>query len=99
MDLRVSSALPVGKSTSPPTVQDKDARLMQAARELEASFLSEMLKHAGLGKTSSTFGGGVGEEQFSSLLRDAQAREMATSGGIGLAENLFHALKEKIDAQ
>lgn len=69
--------------------------LRQAAQQLEAGFLAEMLKSAGLGKVASSFGGGVGEEQFASFLRQAQAEEMVKSGGIGLAESLYHALKER----
>ncbi|MFW8633977.1 rod-binding protein [Cribrihabitans pelagius] len=68
--------------------------LREAAIKLEASFLSEMLKSAGLGEARSGFGGGAGEEQFSSFLIQAQAEQMARSGGIGLAESLYHALKE-----
>lgn len=73
----------------------KDSPIWEAAKDLEASFLSEMLKAAGVGKPSDTFGGGAGEEQFSSFLRDLQAKEMVNAGGIGLAETFFHAIKEK----
>ncbi|WP_091431927.1 rod-binding protein [Aliiroseovarius sediminilitoris] len=72
-----------------------DAELMDVARKLEASFLSEMLKSAGIGKTPDGFGGGAGEDQFASFLRQAQAEEMVKSGGIGLAQSLFDALKEQ----
>ena len=72
-----------------------DAELMDVARKLEASFLSEMLKSAGIGKTPDSFGGGAGEDQFASFLRQAQAEEMVKSGGIGLAQSLFDALKEQ----
>lgn len=75
----------------------RDVKLRTAATELEASFIAEMLKHAKLGETPETFGGGAGEGQFASFLRLEQARAMAASGGIGLAESLFHALKERID--
>lgn len=79
-----------------PQAATRDTALRKAAQELEASFLSEMLKAAGLGETrSSAFGGGAGEDQFSSYLRDAQAREMARAGGIGLAEHLYNSLKER----
>lgn len=71
--------------------------LREAAQQLEASFIAEMLKAAGLGKTSESFGGGAGEDQFASFLRQAQADEMVKSGGIGLAESLYHALKERQD--
>lgn len=75
----------------------RDAKLMDAARELEASFLSEMLKSAGLGETPGSFGGGAGEEQFGSFLRLEQARAMVGAGGLGLAQSLFEALKERAD--
>ena len=74
-----------------------DRSLREAAQKLETTFLSEMLKAAGFGKARSAFGGGVGEEQFASLLRQAQAEEMVKAGGIGLAESLFQVLKEKHD--
>ncbi len=71
----------------------RDDRLREVAMQLEATFLSEMLKSAGVGAVSESFGGGVGEEQFGSYLRDAQAREMVKAGGIGLAQTLFDAMQ------
>lgn len=70
-------------------------RLRAAAVELEGAFLSEMLKSAGLGKTSQSFGGGAGEDQFSSFLVQHQARQLAESGGVGLSEILFKSMMEK----
>lgn len=70
---------------------------MDAARELETTFLAEMLKSAGLGEMPDAFGGGVGEEQFASFLREEQARSMVLTGGIGLAETIFEAMKERAD--
>ncbi|MBN2629221.1 MAG: rod-binding protein [Rhodobacteraceae bacterium] len=67
-------------------------RLLDKARELEAAFLSQMLAHSGLGTPSAGFGGGVGEDQFASFLRDEQARLMVAKGGIGLAEMIFRSL-------
>ncbi|WP_299026861.1 rod-binding protein [uncultured Sulfitobacter sp.] len=78
-------------STPPP----RDAALMEAAQNLEAAFLAEMLQSAGLGKTSEAFGGGVGEDQFGSFLIQEQAKHIVKSGGIGLAQSLFDALKEQ----
>ncbi len=71
-----------------------DVSLRAAAVELEATFLAEMLKSAGLGDTGGGFGGGPGEAQFSSLLVREQANQIARAGGVGLAETFFHALKE-----
>lgn len=74
--------------------RDRDGALRQAAISLEATFLAEMLSAAGLGETRSDFGGGAGEDQFQSVLVRAEAEQIARAGGIGLAELLFHALKE-----
>lgn len=73
-----------------------DPKLRDAAQKLEATFLAEMLKSAGLGTPRDAFGGGQGEEQFSSFLREAQAEEMAKTGGIGLAEAIFEAMKVRM---
>lgn len=89
---------PLGPKQQLPT-EKRDAALFQAAQDLEASFLAEMLKSAGFGKPRDAYGGGVGEEQFGSLLRQGQAKEMVKQGGIGLAESLFEALKERADAE
>ncbi len=70
----------------------KHNELREAAAELEAVFLAEMLKSSGFGKTSEAFGGGVGEEQFSSFLADQQARAFSQAGGVGLAEHIFNAM-------
>jgi len=76
--------------------QDKNTQaLKEASIKLEATFLSEMLKSAGVGESRGDFGGGAGEEQFGSFLRDAQALELARSGGIGLAESIFEAMKAR----
>lgn len=72
--------------------------LRAVARELETAFLAEMLKHAGLGATRGSFGGGAGEDQFASMLRTEQARAFADRGGIGLAESLFNALVARAEA-
>ncbi len=84
-------------SALPATLSSQDQSLKKAAQELEANFLAEMLKSAGIGKTPEGFGGGAGEDQFASFMRMEQAREMAKSGGIGLAESIFDALKERMN--
>lgn len=74
---------------------DGDAALRAKAEEYETTFLAEMLGHAGLGTVSDSFGGGIGEEQFASFLRQEQAAAMVKAGGIGLAESIFRALTER----
>jgi len=43
---------------------------MQVAKDLETAFLSEMLKSIGFGEIPESFGGGAGEDQFASFLRE-----------------------------
>lgn len=66
--------------------------LWEKAADLETAFLAEMLAHTGLGESSESFGGGIGEEQFASFLRHEEAAAMVKAGGIGLTEVLFRAL-------
>ena len=80
-----------------PVPPSREVRLQEAAQALEASFVAEMLKSASVGAVPSAFGGGVGEEQFASFLREAQARDIVRAGGIGLAETLFEAMKAQQD--
>lgn len=72
----------------------QEAKLREVAQELEATFLAEMLKTAGFGKARDAFGGGAGEDQYSSFLVNEHARALARTGGIGLAESLYQSLKE-----
>ncbi|OAN96220.1 rod-binding protein [Sulfitobacter geojensis] len=83
---------PVVAPTSQP--QGENA-LRDAAMQLEANFLGEMLKSAGLGASPDGFGGGPGEDQFASFLVAEQAMAMVRAGGIGLSESIYEALKER----
>ena len=76
---------------------EEEAALRAKAAEFETTFLAEMLGHAGLGEVSGSFGGGIGEEQFASFLRQEQAEAMVRAGGIGLAESIFRALAGRPD--
>ena len=78
-----------------PDTSQSDMALKAAAQKLEATFLAQMLKSAGMGQGQESFGGGAGEEQFASFLLEAQAEKMVEAGGIGLAESLFNALKDR----
>lgn len=88
----MTSVLPV---STPPPKPPQDRALFEVAQKLEATFLAEMLKSAGLGQARESFGGGAGEDQFGSFLVQEQAAEMVRAGGIGLAESLYEALKEQ----
>ena len=81
---------------SPPAPDpSRDARLRDAAQRLEAGFLKEMLSAAGLGHAPSAFGGGEGEDQFSSFLLDEQALRLTQAGGIGLAQSIYESLRAR----
>ena len=88
----------VSAPLSPPQSPGQLEKLRAAAQELEAAFLGEMLKSAGLGQARQSFGGGAGEDQFSSFLVQHQARELAKAGGVGLSEILFQSMMEKTNA-
>ena len=87
--------------THPPVLPAKPSAttvdLQKLATEFEAVFLAEMLKSAGLGKPPTGFGGGTGEDQFTSFLVAEQARAIAQKGGIGLAEHIFKSLKGELE--
>lgn len=71
---------------------EREAELRRAAVAFEAAFLAEMLRHSGAGSGTPGFDGGAGEAAFGQELVNEQARRMAESGGIGLADRLFEAL-------
>jgi flagellar protein FlgJ len=83
---------PAPATVPAPAPAERHALLQIRARELETVFLAEMLAHSGLSGRQHQFDGGMGEQQFESLLRYEQARMMVKRGGIGLAEQLFRGL-------
>ena len=86
--------------TAAPLPQGRVTRALtarEAANKLEATFLAEMLKSAGLGDQAGSFAGGIGEEQFASFQRQALAEKMVERGGIGLAEMFYQSMMEKAD--
>jgi Rod binding domain-containing protein len=93
MDIPPISASPAPASDSRPARSEAAARA--AAEAFEAAFLAEMLKYTGMNSQPDGFGGGAGEEAFSSFLTEEYARLMAARGGIGLAEQVFEILKQR----
>ncbi|MGY6547719.1 MAG: rod-binding protein [Roseinatronobacter sp.] len=85
--------------TSAPEVNPRVAASLEVvSQQLEAAFLAEFLRNAGVGKSPETFNGGAGEEQFQSLLLDAYATRIAQRGGLGLAEMILKQSLGKLDA-
>lgn len=55
---------------------------------LEKAFLTEMLKYAGPKPIEGSFGGGIGEDQFSSMLTETYAQALAERIDLGFAGKL-----------
>lgn len=95
----VAANVPKSNVSTAPSPSDTElARIKKAATDLEATFLAEMLKSAGMGEARGAFGGGEGESQFSSMLVTEHAKAMAKAGGIGLAEQFVTALQQRMDS-
>ncbi len=75
-----------------PASTTRAQELRDVAKAFEASFLAEMLKASGFGKSRGEFGGGAGEDAFASMMVDEQAQLMVERGGIGLSESIFQSL-------
>lgn len=73
----------------------KDAAAHKAAKDFEATFIAEMLKSSGLNEMPQGFGGGAGEEAFSSFLTQEYAKLMTERGGLGLSQRIYETLKQK----
>lgn len=70
-------------------------KLRDAASEMEAGFLSEMLKHTGISENKSDFSGGIGESQFSSFLRNEYAKSIEETKKLGISENIFDSMVKR----
>jgi peptidoglycan hydrolase FlgJ len=67
----------------------KRGKIKATAEDFEASFLSIMLQQMFQGvQVDTPFGGGPGEEMFRSFMTDAMAKQMAKSGGVGVADSV-----------
>lgn len=73
----------------------RQLEIRRTAERLETAFLTEMLKGAGIGALGGAFGGGAGEDQFASLLREQYAEKMVQAGGLGLSEQIMRTMMEK----
>lgn len=84
-------------ATLPP--EQADAAAHKAAEAFEAAFLGEMLQYTGINEMPSAFGGGAGEQAFSSFLTEEYARLLSAKGGIGIAERVFEILKQRASVE
>lgn len=89
-DIQVTASIAVSAA-------QRNEKAWKAAQELEGNFIAEMLKSAGLGKSRSSFGGGAGEDQFTSFLTQEYANATVEAGGIGLAESIYKSIVNQGD--
>ena len=73
---------------------NKDHQAMRkAAEEFEQTFLTTMMESMFAGvETSAPFGGGHAEQQFRSVLLGEYAKDMAKTGGIGIADEVYREI-------
>ncbi len=65
----------------------KMAHIDETAKDFEAMFITEMMRPMfDTVEVNETFGGGKGEEIFRGFMLDEYGKQMATSGGLGIAD-------------
>ncbi len=75
-----------------PTYNGKElAKAKQTAQDFEAFFLSKSIEsmYEGVGDDE-MFGGGEAEKMYRSLLIDEYGKQIAKSGGVGVADNVMN---------
>jgi len=87
LPIPVLPSLPMATAVPPPA-----DGLRRVAQEFETAFLAEMLAHSGVGRMPEGLNGGAGESQFASLLTREYAAEIARSGKLRLAEQIWQSL-------
>lgn len=70
-----------------------NGKAREAAESFEAFFISQMLSNMFAGiETDPVFGGGQGETVFRSLMIDEYGKSIASTGGVGIAENVLQEI-------
>lgn len=72
-----------------PLTEERMADIRRTAQDYEAVFLTQMMEHMFADvEPDSLFGGGQAETTYRSLLLNEYGKQMASAGGIGLADQL-----------
>lgn len=84
------ASFPPITSAAPPSAEEQRqrAKTAEAAQSFEAAVLSTLMQSMFEGVDAGAFGGGKGEAQFKSMLVDAFAKQVARSGGLGVADQV-----------
>lgn len=75
-------------------------KLHKAAQDFEANFVSQMFSQMFESvPIDETFGGGRGEEMFRSLLVNEYGKQVASRGGLGIADSVYRELLRAQEAR
>lgn len=87
-----TSYISLGKAQLP-AQGTRDERTWAAAQDFEAQFISTMFQSMfeGVGD-GNPYSGGPGETMFRSVLVDQYGRQMAKTGGIGIADDIYREI-------
>ena len=90
-------APPINTTLPPDTVQ----KLWKSAQDFEAVALNEFLKPMfdTIDLSSSPLGGGEGEQAWQPMLVDSIAKQIAHSGGLGIAQPVFRQMIQMQEAK
>jgi Rod binding domain-containing protein len=81
------SPLPAAAVTTPAPI-DRSSRAYK-----EAVFLSQMVQQMNIGlKSDGAFGGGFAEQTYRSLMYQEVGRQMAQTGGVGIADAVYQEI-------
>jgi len=81
------------KSAQPETPIDRQSKTYKAAQEFESVFLAQTVAQMHVGVTpEGPFSGGFAEETYRSLLYQEVGRQMAASGGVGIAGAVYQEM-------
>jgi Rod binding domain-containing protein len=90
-DIRAADTLPADNDKN-------DPKIMQAAKDFEAAFISQMLKYSGLGEAL-TKNGGEDVQAFTDFYIENFAERIVEKGGFGLADKFYDKIAAKETAQ
>ena len=84
-------ALPLSVAAQPATAAiDRHSPTYKAAQDFESVFLGQMVAQMYTGiDAQGPFGGGFAEQTYRSLLYQELGRQMAASGGVGIADAVY----------
>jgi len=89
----LSAAAQPAKAAQHDAAIDRQSKAYKAAQEFESVFLAQTVAQMHVGVTADgPFSGGFAEETYKSLLYQEIGRQMAASGGVGIANAVYQEM-------